>query len=557
MCGIIGGTNKDWRYKEAVDVLRHRGPDSQQIRHFDDFHLGFARLAIIDLSRNADQPMSHLHANVHIVFNGEIYGYQELRENLISLGHNFRTQSDTEVLLNAYVQWGEEFVDHIDGMFATAIYDQREGVVKLFRDRSGIKPLYYYYGDEQFAFASELKGITTLCHDITFEHDKTALYDYLTYLYVPQPKTLYTNVFKLKPGHRLIYNVKESSIKEIKAYWSLNVDPHPEPVTLEFASEKLHALVKKSVSDQMIADVPVGFFLSGGIDSSLVVAESSVLNDNLSTFSIGFDDERYTEISYAKEVAEHFKTKHHEKILSSEASDKLIRNLGAWYDEPYADTSAMPTYLVSQFAKENVTVVLTGDGGDELWGGYQRYQRYKNFKSKCNFTLMQNSALYALFSKLRNRFKYRSLMFRGFNFLAHLSADDINLYAKLMGLMGPHEKQKYKEYWEIPDDYDDHWFFKEYDRSDLEPLTRLQYMDFHTYLPNDILTKVDRVSMAVSLEARVPLLSKELIEFSFSLPENIKYHNGLLKGLVKQAYKDVLPDSILSRNKKGFNVPLE
>ncbi|HOY10821.1 MAG TPA: asparagine synthase (glutamine-hydrolyzing), partial [Candidatus Omnitrophota bacterium] len=331
MCGIIGGTKNTWDYDGAIKILRHRGPDSQRIKDFGNFTLAFVRLAIIDLSPMADQPMSSEEAQVHIVFNGEIYGFKRLREQLISQGYHFLTHSDTEVLLKAYLFWGDNFVEHIDGMFAIAILDQRSQKIKLFRDRPGIKPLYYLFNGTDFAFASELKGIKALCRDQDFKYDNTAIYDYLTYKYIPDPKSLYKNVYKLSPAHQLTYDISTHSIIENKPFWRLSVPQNPGPMALHSATTRLRDLIKESVADQMVADVPVGFFLSGGMDSSVVVAESSFVSSHLNTFSIGFDDPRYTETTYAKIIADRFRTNHFSKTLTYSDNSALLNKLPGWY----------------------------------------------------------------------------------------------------------------------------------------------------------------------------------------------------------------------------------
>ncbi len=295
MCGIIGGNNKNWNFEAAVRSIAHRGPDSQQIVHNNDVSLAFTRLAIIDLSEQANQPMCTADKAVWIVFNGEIYDYKTLRKYLASKNHIFCTQSDTEVILNAYLEWGDQFVNHMDGMFAIAIHDVHNKKLKLFRDRVGIKPLYFYDNGKDFAFASELKAIERLCQDTQFEYDYTALYDYLTYLYIPEPKTLYKNIYKLLPAHQLIFDLKKNRIIRNNPYWKLDPDPAPKPLPMPNACDQLRHLIRKSVKDQLVADVPVGFFLSGGMDSSSLVAEASLLDAPIKTFSIGFDIDRHTE----------------------------------------------------------------------------------------------------------------------------------------------------------------------------------------------------------------------------------------------------------------------
>ncbi len=552
MCGILGGTNKDWQYREALKALKHRGPDDQGIIHNTELTLAFVRLSIIDLSMKGHQPMSSADQNVWITFNGEIYGFRELRKQLENKGHSFQSQTDTEVILNAYIEWGDEFINHIDGMFAIAIHDIKNNQLKLFRDRAGIKPLYYYHQNQNFAFGSELKSIVSLCHDVSFDYDYTAIYDYLSYMYIPEPKTMYKNVFKLLPAHKLIYDLNKKQILHNAPYWTLEIDPSPQPISLNEATEKLRSLINESVKQQLVADTPLGFFLSGGMDSSTIVAESVSLTDKIATFCIGFDDKENSETPYAQMVANKFETKHLEKILSNIQTDELLLKLKGWYDEPFADTSAFPTFLVSKVAREHVKVVLTGDGGDEIFGGYFWYD-YLHKLSKNPFH--NNNYLNKTLFQLKSIFPFGSFFYKMFNELETTTADDLTCLARLRGGMSQQEKKSYAEKWNIPKDYDDNWHFRNFYKPQLPIRTRLQYMDFFTYLPNDILTKVDRVSMAVSLEARVPLLSKEIIEFIFNVPEEIRYSNNQLKGLLKEAYRDVLPEEILNRKKRGFSIP--
>lgn len=552
MCGIIGGTNKNWKFQDAVDCLKHRGPDSQKIIYDDNLSLGFARLAIIDLSHEADQPMSDEHDAVRIVFNGEIYNFKSLRQDLMAKGHHFRSHSDTEVLLKAYLQWNDQFVDHIDGMFAIAIYDLRTQQLKLLRDRPGIKPLYYYLTKNQIAFASELKGLTVLCETMNWNYDYTAILDYLTYYYIPAPKTLYKQVFKLPPAHQLTYDLKKREVLSLKPFWSLNIPPEPISITPEQACLRTRELIRESVKDQLVADVPVGIFSSGGIDSSVLVAEASTLAKEVKTFSIGFDDPSFDETPYAQEISVSFKTRHFKKKLSYEYTSRLIKRIKDWYDEPFADTSAYPTYLVSEFAKKNVTVALAGDGGDEIFGGYTRYKTFAD--SFCQWPF-SHRGLHDRLSKYKTGLNTKTFYRRIINYLEFLTGDPIERYAMLMGSLTPRQKDVYAERWGIPKNYDHYWHFRQFYRQDLPIITRMQYLDFHTYLPGDILTKVDRVSMAVSLEVRVPLLSKKIVEYSFSLPQNIRLLNGQLKGILKQAYKKILPITILNRPKKGFAIP--
>jgi asparagine synthase (glutamine-hydrolysing) len=554
MCGILGGTKPEWNYQAGITSLKHRGPNAQKVTALDNITLAFSRLSIIDLSDNAMQPMSNPQKDVWIVFNGEIYDYKTLRQTLEGRGHQFSTKSDTEVLLKAYLEWDDAFLEHIDGMFAIAVYDQRTMKLKLFRDRVGIKPLYYYFDGKEFAFASELKAFTNLSTELTSERDYTAIYDYLTYMYIPAPKSLYKNISKLPPAHQLEFDLASFRINSIKAYWQVPVPTVPEPIEFQAASEQLRSLIHKSVRDQLVADVPVGAFLSGGMDSSSLVAEISQLREHFDTFCIGFEVDRYSEIPHAKKVADHFRTKHHEKILTATHTENLFDRLKQWFDEPFSDTSAYPTYLVAELAKENVTVVLSADGGDEILGGYTWYHFYEQLIKKPYYNL---KSINQLMGRLNSYLPYRSFPWKVFNRFQRNTAHIFESLAQYRGGMSVQEKLPYAKEWGIDKNYDSYWHFRSFYREDIPIKTRIQLMDFYTYLPGDILTKVDRTTMSISLESRVPLLSKDLIEFAFSLPEEIRYYQGGLKGLMRKSYEGILPKSILTREKKGFSIPLQ
>lgn len=553
MCGIFGIThfkksNLD-RAREALNTLSHRGPD-QWNEYFDDkIYLGHRRLSILDLSIQGMQPMSTDDKSVFITVNGEIYNFKELRREL-SAKYHFKSTSDSEVILHGYKEWGIDILlEKIDGMYAFSIYDKSEEKLFLARDRVGIKPLYYSTFQDQITFASELKAIQHYYNSQSLKIDYTALYDFLTYRYIPAPKTMYQDVYKLEPGHYLEISLDDHSIKDVH-YWKLEINYCDD--SIEVASNKIYDLVKKSVGEQMVSDVPVGFFLSGGVDSSAVVTMASNIKSSISTFSIGFTDKDHDETYFADIIADKLKTDHHKKILGEDLTKKLLNELREWYDEPFADFSCFPTFLVSQYSKEKVTVVLTGDGGDEVFGGYNWYKR---FSEKSRFRYPSMSFLRYFLKPFAGRNNILSKISRKIENPYLL--DDLELYTKLMSGSIESEKTEFKNRWNIPKDYDDYWYFRKYYRKDLDIFTRLQYLDFHTFLPDDILTKVDRVSMAVSLECRVPLLSKEIVEYLFSLPSNIRLHNNELKGALKKAFQDKVPDEILYRDKKGFSIPLK
>lgn len=541
MCGILGGNNRRWDYKKGIECMLHRGPDGIRVSPADDFTLAFARLAIIDLSSNGMQPMFSYDNQVGIVFNGEIYGYQKLRRSLEKKGYKFRSTADTEVILNAYLEWGEKFITKVDGMFGMAIYDKREGVVRLFRDRVGIKPLYYYYDGADFGFASELKGIVNMCSTVSFKVDKTAVYDYLNYLYIPEPKSYYKNVYKLLPGHYLVYDIRSKRIVQNSAYWKLTVNGRQAAERKqEDLVEELKYLLSESVQEQMVADVPVGTFLSGGTDSSIVTYEGHKVNPRIESFSIGFTPRGYNELEYVRKFAEKYRISLNSKVFTPSVFQTNYGKLRSWYDEPFADTSAFPTYVISELAREKVTVILTGDGGDEVFGGYYRYKDlWRKEKRKGPDNLLV-SFIYDKLNKNKNSWFW---------------LDDLNFLMKDNTWVLRIGDKEWRRRLGIAQDYDKYWAFRRYYQKDLPPITRAQYLDLKTYLPGDILTKVDRASMAVSLEVRVPLLSRKLIEFSFSLSEKDRLPNGTLKGLLKKAYEEEIGKNILYRRKMGFTMP--
>lgn len=548
MCGILGGNNRQWDYEGGIQAIWHRGPDGQRVKRMDDITMAFARLAIIDLSSNGMQPMTSKDGRVTIVYNGEIYGYTQLKKDL-EKKYEFFSTADTEVILNAYLEFGDEFVDKIDGMFAIAIYDQRTMKLKLFRDRTGIKPLYYYSDGENFAFASELKALTKACTTIDFKIDYTAVYDYLFYQYIPEPKTMYQNCYKLPPAHKLVFDVPSGKIVSIGKYWKLHVNTAKGKYRKDAViHDELRNLLMESVKEQLVADVPVGTFLSGGVDSSIITYISNEISPNIHTFTIGFEDQRYNEAQYARILTEKYCLNCTEKILGSKDIREINHELRNWYDEPYADTSAYPSFVVSQLAREKVTVVLTGDGGDELFGGYSRYRIYADtMKDK-----MVDSRLVSMIGRRLNLTDRcsRKIMTKYIN-------TGLENYAPLMFYANDKTAETYRNKWGIDKDYDVTWHLKKYYKEELPVLTRARYLDLKTYLPGDILTKMDRVSMANSLEARVPFLSRKMVEFAFSLSEEECCTAENLKKILKEAYRKEIPYELLYRKKKGFGVPTD
>ncbi|HTE22535.1 MAG TPA: asparagine synthase (glutamine-hydrolyzing) [Candidatus Limnocylindria bacterium] len=538
MCGIFGHTQpgkNPTASRRALNTLAHRGPDQWNDWQDKEVYVGHRRLSIIDLSEHGRQPMSA--QGVVITVNGEIYNYKTLKKELGNK-YAYQSDSDSEVLIYGYLEWGmDKLLEKLEGMYAFVLYDTRQRKLFLGRDRAGIKPLYYSHKGGQIAWASELKALTSFHTEAKLEVDSTAVYDYLTYRYIPTPKTLYKDVYKLPPAQYLELDLHTHKLQK-KQYWTLGlVKINP---TLDEAAAKVRELVDQAVQEQLMSDVPVGFFLSGGMDSSTVVGIAAQHSKQLNTYAIGFDIKEHDETHFAELVAKKFKTNHRRKVVSVGEVKKLFPKIKDWYDEPFADTSTFPVYIVSKLTKPSSTVVLTGDGGDEVFGGYNWYA---DFKKNAPGFIKENYPGSRLKRKLTRSHQ------------ATITNLEFAYYTKLMGGLTREEKAGYRKQFGIADSYDDYWYFRKFYRPELPLYTRLQYLDFHTYLHDDILTKVDRASMAVALECRVPLLSTPLIEYLFSLPENIRYHNGELKGLMKYAFHDLLPDEILNRKKKGFSIP--
>lgn len=530
MCGLFGAVSSNSltrdRCETALNTLVHRGPDQCGAWVTDGVFQGHRRLSILDLSEAGKQPMVDPESRAVISINGEIYNHILLRRQL-ETKYAFRSQSDSEVILYGYIEWGiEGLLARIEGMFAFIVHDLVAGKIFLVRDRVGIKPLYYGQLAGEFAWGSELKALRSFWQD-KLQLDLTAAYDFLTYRYVPTPKTIYKNINKLPPAHYLEFDCATRSTR-LQRYWQL--EPSQTPVDTVAAAAQARELTSASVAGQLMSDVPSGLFLSGGMDSSVVTAEAIRRQPGLQTFCIGFKGSPKDESGDAAMAAQHLGAAHNSQDFDIKHMDELISVLPSLYDEPFADNSAIPTLQLCRFARESVTMALSGDGGDEVFGGYKWYADPNKVPLLKKF--------------------YRTITERG------TGTQD----AALAGLihtsrLSPKDKTYYRQRWGIPTDYDDYWHFREHYRTDLPVRTRLQYLDFHTFLPDDVLTKVDRASMAVSMEVRVPLLATELIEFAFALPEDVRYAGGELKGLLKQAYRPDLPPALLAKKKQGFGMP--
>ena len=560
MCGIAGfiqdKTGPDDRLDRGalVDrmcrVMSHRGPDDQGTMVNEIAALGMRRLSIIDLA-GGHQPMSSNSGAFTIVFNGEIYNYRELREQLRQRGINFSTNSDTESILHCYEEFGDDCVDHLRGMFAFAIWDAPGRKLLLARDRVGEKPLYYTVTRSgSFVFGSEVKCL--LQHpDVEREINPEALDSYLTFGYVPDPLCIFKNIRKLPPGHRLILVDGKITLEQ---YWDFPYESGKRLDEEDYVDE-LRERLQESVRMRLVSDVPLGAFLSGGVDSSTIVAfMAGEMSEPVKTFSIGFKEDSFDELKYARLVAKYFGTDHHELIITPDVCD-IIDDLIWHFDEPFADQSTVPTYYVSKLAREHVTVVLSGDGGDELFAGYTRYAvdlKRQGFARVPRF-VRQN-----LMKPVSERLPHGT---RGRNYLYNVALDPVDRYIDNISIFTNLNRDLL-----YSDDFLESLkqsrpaggMFRDYASrvASGEPIDRLLYLDSKTYLPGDILTKVDRMSMAVSLEARVPLLDHKLIEFVTRMPASLKMRGLESKYIFKRAIKDIVPDEILNRPKQGFGVPI-
>jgi asparagine synthase (glutamine-hydrolysing) len=563
MCGIAGfvdlwdATSTRSAEERAVfldrmcRIIRHRGPDDQGVMLKPGVALGMRRLAIIDLM-TGHQPISGEDGSVTIVFNGEIYNFQEIKPKLEARGHTFKTHSDTEAIVHAYEEFGPACLKELRGMFAFAIWDEKAQSLFVARDRAGKKPLYYTTTSSgTFVFGSELK--TLLEHpDVERELNPLALDAYFTLGYVPDPLSIFRNIHKLPPGHYLTFTKGGGDVQQ---YWDFEFREEPRRSEADYLAE-LRDLLDESVRLRLISDVPLGAFLSGGIDSSTVVGlMARHMGQPVKTFSIGFHEDSYNELEYARLTAKKFGTDHHEFFVTPDIC-AVVDELVWHFDEPFADSSAIPTYMVSKLARDYVTVILSGDGGDELFGGYTRYVVERK---RGGFERLPKPLREGLMRPLSERLPHATW---GRNYLHNVSLDPVARYLDSVSvftslnrksLYTPDFLQKLG-----PGGYVGDLFrgFADQVKTD-EPLDRLLYVDSKTYLPGDILTKVDRMSMAVSLEARAPLLDHKLIDFVTGVPASLKLAGMETKHLLKEAVKDLIPAEILHRPKQGFGVPIQ
>ena len=557
MCGITGICNinkksvDSFLIQKMTDSIEHRGPDDAGIFLDGNVALGHRRLSILDLSPLGHQPMANKEKTLCIVFNGEIYNFKELKKSLESLGYQFNSHTDTEVILYAYQEWQEHCVQKMNGMFAFAIFDKKNQQIFLARDRMGEKPLYYYQDYDKFIFASEIKAILQDA-SVTRQIDPQGMVNYFTFGHAIAPDTMYCGIKKLLPGHYAIFKNGQLYIKE---YWALSLSGVKEDKGKKHYVENIQTLFENSVKERLVSDVPLGVFLSGGIDSSAVVAMMAKNKVSpLKTFSVGFNiaGQEFNELADAKIVADYFGTEHHEILLQETDLVSTLHKLVYHFDEPFGDAASFPVFYMSQFAKKHVSVILTGEGGDELFGGYRRYAVEKNrsrllllnmlFKNKlCNGII---SALPKLrkTKKLIGALPIKDDLLRYTRWLDFFSEDmRSSLFNGGFSLGSADSLKMYKKY------------FSEYQSKEL--VEKYIYLDQKILLPDGYLEKVDKASMAVGLETRAPMLDYHFVEFANSIPLRYKIQGFNGKVIFKEAMKDFLPKQILKKKKHGFAVP--
>jgi asparagine synthase (glutamine-hydrolysing) len=554
MCGIAGVLMRDQQGTPSAEgvrrmsrVLGHRGPDAEGFWAQGPASLAHRRLSIIDLA-SGHQPMSSADGMVHLVFNGEIYNFQELRSELEQAGHRFRTHSDTEVLLALYLQHGLDTFPRLNGMFACAFWDQRSDRLIMARDRFGKKPLFYHIDSRRALFGSELKSLLAY-GDLTPHINHAALHEYLTHSYIVGEDTILTGVKRLPPAHLLVL---EADRVICRPYWTFRFQPAAAPPAEEEVLERVESLLRHAVKRRTIADVPLGAFLSGGLDSSLVVAMMTQLSDRpVRTFTVGFEESGYSEIEDARIVAKQLGTDHQEIIVKPSGLDVLPKVV--WHlDEPFGDSSAIPTYYVCEAARRHVTVAISGDGGDEVFAGYTRYLRLdEHLRMSLVPAWFRRDVVGPLVSAL-------PFTAPGWNYLHALSRHREGTLPLNLGIYPFIQQQLYSQDFArsvAGSDAMRRSRMLQQEAAGLDPVSRYQYVDTLDYLPSDILTKVDRMSMANSLEVRSPLLDHTLVEYAATLPVSLKIRNGLGKYLLRKLVAKWLPPSLLSKPKQGFALP--
>ena len=566
MCGICGIAIARGGHHVSETILRkmnasitHRGPDEDGFYIDEKVGLASRRLSIIDLT-SGTQPISNEDETIRIVFNGEIYNYRDLRDYLEKHGHLFRTHSDTETILHLYEEFGTDCLQHLDGIFAIAIWNENKQELLLARDRMGIKPMYYtHLPDWQFIFGSEMKSILTN-PAVERKIDLISLNEYLSYEYVPSPRTIIRNVWRLEAGHFLIYNRRGIEIHPYDSLSFRQSESRP-PVDWRDYSASLYDTLHSAVQRELVSDVPVGVLLSGGLDSSAIAALMvDLYPGRVESFTIGFEEGSFDESKYARKVANYLHTQHNEMVLTSKKAVDLVGEISNFLDEPFADSSIIPTYLLSRFARQKVKVVLGGDGGDELFAGYPTILSHRliGYYERLVPWTLRAYVTPRIMDQLKVSFDNISFDFRLRRFLAGRGVPLITRHQRWLGSFVDEEKSALLQSWVKPVLRESYHQSFEYARDcdAKEPLNQILFNDLKTYLEGDILYKVDRASMAASLEVRVPFLNREVVHFANDLPLNLKLHNLTGKFLLKKTMRGKLPEDIIQRSKKGFNMPV-
>ncbi|MCL4743888.1 MAG: amidotransferase 1, exosortase A system-associated [Burkholderiaceae bacterium] len=544
--------------KRMTDSIAHRGPDAEGFHVEPHVALGHRRLSIIDIA-TGQQPMFNEDGSVVVSYNGEIYNFQELAAELERSGHHFHTRSDTEVIVHAWEQWGEDCVKRFRGMFAFALWDRNRRTLFLARDRLGVKPLFWcVLADGAVGFASELKALKLLPGFDTGLNDH-AIEDYFAFGYIPDPKTIHRNAYKLEPAHTLRWSVGEREPR-VRQYWDISFEPD-QRITLQDAAHELRERISEAVRIRMISEVPLGAFLSGGVDSSAVVAAMAGLtSEAVKTCSIAFDVAEFDESRFAQMVAERYRTDHYVETVRSDDFD-LIDRLPDLFDEPFADSSALPTYRVCELARKRVTVALSGDGGDETFGGYRRYRLHlMEDRLRAMLPIALRRPVFGALGRAFPKLDWMPRPFRAKTTLQALARDSVEAYFHSVSVMRDEDRQALysPEFKRRLGGYNAIEVFRAHAArapSD-QPLALIQYLDYKTYLPGDINTKVDRASMANSLEVREPLMDHLLVEWAARLDQSLKISGAESKLVLKRAMEPQLPDEVLYRPKAGFAVPL-
>lgn len=554
MCGIIGFNSKNnYKLRKMMTSISHRGPDDSGTLELENFSLAHVRLSVLDLSSDGHQPMEY--DNLIIIYNGEVYNFKEIKDELISYGYKFHSYTDSEVILKAYHKWGIKAVDKFIGMFAIAIYDKKSLKLTLIRDRVGVKPLYYYFDGEIFIFSSELKPIIEYFkNENILQISKDALFEYFKIGYISSNLSIFENCYKVPMGSYLTFNSAELKV-DIKEYWSILPFfklPKFKKSEDELIDE-LETILIDAFKYRMVSDVPVGVFLSGGVDSSIVASILQKHYGNIHTFTIGFNEDRYNEAGYAKEVANHLGTIHTERYLSSPEAKDILDRFVDIYDEPFGDSSGIPTTLVSQVAKDaGIKVVLSADGGDELFCGYSRYWTINNigdkvFKIPTPIRKSANLVMDIIGDKSVSKLLNSNLEFK------------YKLVHKILKNNSWEEMYKSLTSYDIGNLLE---FSKEINEPSFivgekeNPMQGMMLWDYHRYMVDDILTKVDRATMSLSIEGREPLLDHRIAEFMAQVPFELKYKNGDSKYLLKKVLERYIPKDMIYRKKMGFGIPI-